>query len=221
MAIALPIAVNSKPTCTGFIAGYQNNMIAIVTTLHALGNGSEFAVGVPPHGGDVSVPQRYPILSVPAIPSKLVICEPLLDLAILLAPHNEQQPAVPRYISRPNEIRVGEQMLIVGYPYIILDSFLETVEFCRVSALGQRLVSTTVHRHEFIISHQAHLGSSGSPVIRERDGTVCGVLRGSLAPPSGISIGQIPIGGDSTVTYVTSAHIIPELLTDAFSIGVR
>ena len=221
MAIALPIVVDSGLTCTGFIAGYQNDMIAIVTTLHSLGNGTIFEVGIPPHGGDISLPQNYPIFSIPTLPSKLVICEPLLDLAILLArsPYNGQPALLPRYISRPSENRVGEEMLIVGYPYIILGSFLETVEFCRISALGNRLLSHNTHRHEFVVSHQAHLGSSGSPVVRRTDGIVCGVLRGSLAPPPSIAIGKIPIGGDSTVTFVTSAHIIPELLTDAFSIG--
>lgn len=221
MAIALPVAVNSKPTCTGFIAGYQDHIIAIITTLHAFGNGNEFAVGLPPHGGNVSLPQSYPLSNIQGIQSQLVICEPLLDLAILLAQHNGPPPPIPRYISHPNEISVGEEMLIVGYPYVILESFLETVEFCRVSALGNRLLHNEIHRHEFIVSHQAHLGSSGSPVIRKSDGVICGILRGSLAPPTLIAIGNIPIGGDSTITYATSAHVVPELLKDAFSIGIK
>ena len=76
-----------------------------------------------------------------------------------------------------------------------------------------------ISRFEFIISHQTHPGSSGSPLIRKSDGVVCGIVRGCLAPPGVISIGNMPIGTDTNVTYVTSAHIVPQLIKKAFDIG--
>ncbi len=216
MAIAVPIGVEGRLVGTGFIAGAKGDQLAVVTALHLLGHGQEFIIGLPPHGGDVSRPQRYPLQGIDARQAALVLVEPLLDVAIFLL-QGVQSP-VPRFISNPTEIRVGEEVLIVGYPYAVIGSFLETVEPCYISAIGHRIIGDTI-RNEFILSHQTYPGSSGSPVIRKTDGTVCGIVRGCLAPPGMIVVGNLPLGTDSNITYSTSAHLIPGLIEQAFKIG--
>jgi hypothetical protein len=41
------------------------------------------------------------------------------------------------------------------------------------------------------------------------------MLRGALAPPGVLSIGNISIGTDTTVTFATSAHLLHQLLITA------
>jgi len=218
MAIAVPVAINERLVGTGFIAGRRSESLAVVTALHLLGNGQEFRIGLPPHGGDVSKPQNYPIQSVRALEAELALVEPLLDIAVMLVKSGIQAP-IPKFISTPNEIRVGEEVLVVGYPFAPIGSFLETVEPCFISAIGNRVLASGIIRPEFIISHQTHPGSSGSPVIRRRDGVLCGIVRGCLAPPGVIFIGNLPLGTDTNITYTTSAHFIPSLVERAFEIG--
>jgi len=218
MAIAVPVGIKEKLVGTGFIAGARGESLAVVTALHLLGNGQEFLIGLPPHGGDLAKPQNYPIQSIAAREAELALVEPLLDIAIMLVKGGIQAP-IPKFISSSNEIQIGEEMLVVGYPFVVIGSFLETVEPCFISALGNRVLASGITRPEFIISHQTHPGSSGSPVIRRADGVVCGIVRGCLAPPGKISIGNLPLGTDTNITYTTSAHFIPSLIDRAFEIG--
>jgi len=219
MAIVLPIVVDDKLCGSGFVAGTKDKLIAVVTALHLLGNGREYKVLLPPHLGDVSMFQRYPLQMVDALPAILAITEPLVDLAILLLIDTAFQSPVPKFISNPKVVGIGEEVLIVGYPFAPMGSFLETVEPCSISALGNRMSGEFSQRYEFIIAHQTHSGSSGSPVIRRKDGVVCGVVRGCLAPPNTLSIANMPIGSDSNVTYASSSHVIPPLIDKAFEIA--
>ena len=86
MAIAFPILVDDdRLVGTGFVAGQRDNYTAIVTALHILGNGQKFHVVIPPHGGDVSMPQIYPVTGdLRTFEAELVIVETLLDIGILL-----------------------------------------------------------------------------------------------------------------------------------------
>lgn len=220
MAIAVPVGISDRLVGTGFIAGIQGHTVAVVTALHLLGNGQDFRIGLPPHRGDLAVPQKYPLLNMAALRAHLAIAEPLLDIAILLVTEGGLQAPVPRYISTPSEVAVGDDVLIIGYPFAVMGSFLETVEPCSISAIGNRLLANNATRYEFILAHQTHSGSSGSPVVRKSDGTVCGIIRGCLAPPGVLSIGNMPIGTDTNVTYATSAHVIPTLISEAFATGV-
>ena len=65
---------------------------------------------------------------------------------------------------------------------------------------------------ELIISHQTLQGSSGSAVVKRSDGSLCGIVKGTLAPPNVVSIGDIPLASDTNVTYVTFSSIINETL---------
>lgn len=215
MAIAIPIGNKERLFGTGFIAGGKDQTLIIVTTLHLLGNGYEFRIGLPPHLGDLSTPQKYPLQAITAFEAKLVLAEPIFDIAILTVTNSGIGAPIPRFIGSYTEMQVGDDVFIVGYPFAAIGSFLETVEPCHVSAIGNRLLGTNINRYEYVIAHQTHPGSSGSPVIRKSDGAVCGVVRGCLAPPGLISIGNLPLGTDTNVTYATSAHILPSLIADA------
>lgn len=220
MAISLPLVVDSQLISSSFIAGGDDKSVALVTTLHQIGNGRNIHIAIPEHGGDVSIPQTYPFVNIRAFKINLALAEPFLDLAIMLLPRFPGLivPTFPNFINSADEIKVGEEVIVVGYPFAPMDSILETVQICYVSALGIRQMGVATRR-EIILSAQTYSGSSGSPVLRRSDGKVCGVVRGCLALPSGLNVGNMPLGSDSNITYATSAHIIPTLVKEALNNG--
>ncbi len=117
----------------------------------------------------------------------------------------------PRY-ALFDDMRVGKQMLIVGYPFGPLGSYLQTAEQCSVSALGKRLFLGVIPVYELIVAHYTHSGSSGSPLVSMNDGLVCGMVRGCLAPPERLAIGNLPLGTESSVTYAVSSDSIQRAL---------
>ena len=118
MAITLPISINKKVVGTCFVAGANEKYTALITALHLIDTGNDIFIGLPPHGGDISKPQLYPLTNIPAIDAKLGITEPLLDLAIVLVDRNkpdsvekknetETQKTEVVYNSKENAISVG------------------------------------------------------------------------------------------------------------------
>lgn len=215
LAISLPMIVDGKLVGTCFVAGNYKGRLIFLSTLHHLGRGLNFFVGVPPNNGDISVVQRYPISKIQTVMVDLIHSDPIKDVAVLIAQNTDITSPIPRFLDVENGISVGEEVLLLGYPYVSLGSILETAEVCHISALGQRLFMEKIPINEFIISHQTLVGSSGSPVIRRSDGVVCGMLRGCLAPPDVISIGNIPLGTDSNITYVINSIYFKIIIEEA------
>lgn len=211
MAIALPIIVEEQLTGTCFVGGQVGDKLLIVSTLHHLGKGKSFKIGLPLHGGDMSRPQVYPTQSINTIEAEMVYADPITDISILKTKSNELKSPIPRFALH-QDVRVGDEMIVLGYPYAPIGSILETAENCSVSALGQRIFLNTILIPELILAHYTHTGSSGSPLIRKRDGLVCGMIRGCLAPPEVISIGNLPLGSDSNITYAISSDDIQKAL---------
>ncbi len=220
MAISLPLVISNQLAGTCFIAGGDDKNIALITSLHQIGSGNDINIAVPAHFGDVSRPQPYPLIQAPTFKLNLGLAEPFLDLAILLLPRFPDLivPVFPNFIQFADEIKIGEEVLVAGYPFAPMGSILETVQICHVSALGMRQMGVA-SRRELILSAQTYIGSSGSPVMRRSDGKVCGIVRGCLAPPSGASVGNMPLGSDSNITYATSAHVVPNLIIEALNNG--
>jgi S1-C subfamily serine protease len=219
LAIALPLVVGNQLVGTCFVAGQQDNQFALVTVLHLLGSGKSFQVGIPPHGGDLSQPQPYPISQIPTLKAKLALAEPFLDLAVLTFDNPKMSAPIPRFVNNTIEIKTGDEVIVVGYPFSPIGSCLETATITRVSAIGKRIGPANCGRFELILPITAHPGSSGSPVVRRSDGFVCGVIRGCLAPPSVISAGNLPLGTDTSVTYATGVDQLPNLIKYAFQMS--
>ncbi len=205
MAIALPIGIDKRFVGTCFIADEYDGKLLFLTTLHQMGVGKEYIVGLPEHMGDMNKTQKYPTATVNYIITELLYTDPILDIAVLISKTKDLKSKIPNFISKSTDIFVGESVIVAGYPYIGLGSMLETAEICNISAIGQRLFMGLYPVNELVISHQTLAGSSGSPVIKRSDGTICGMIRGCLAPPEVISIGNMPIGTDSNITYVINS----------------
>lgn len=218
MAIVLPVVVDSRLVGSAVLAKPIEKRLLFVSSLHLFGAGTRIQLAAPPHGGSVGQVQVYPLEQIPALEATVVATNPFADLAVLcaLAP----DATVPRFSTFAAGVGlapVGTECVVLGYPFAPLGSVLETYVPCFVTALGRRRIAPGVEIDEVVLSTQAHPGSSGSAVVGRSDGIVYGILRGALAPPEVMRIGDIPIATDSSVTFATSAHLVHELLDVAIA----
>jgi len=215
MTISLPLIVDNNPSSTCFVAGAYGGRLLFATTLHQLGTAKTFAVAIPPHSGDISARQIYPLVQVPLIELDYVLSDPVLDLAILVTKDQQVPHAPPRFIGSGQSPTIGEEFAVIGYPFAPIGSFLETAIMTSVSSLGLRVVAGIPCVREFTVNVHAHVGISGSPVTRKSDGVVCGILRGCVSPPAMMFTGSIPLGNDSSIAVCVSSEYIPSLLNRA------
>ena len=75
-----------------------------------------------------------------------------------------------------------------------------------------RQLAPGISVNELVLAHTSHPGSSGSAVVGKSDGVLYGIVRGTLAPPEVMKIGDIPIATDTSVTFASSAHYLQELI---------
>lgn len=216
MTIALPIAVSQRLAGTAVLVDSAEKNLFFATCLHLFGEGTDISVADPPHHGYCSAPQPYPLPFAHALPASIVATDPFSDLAIVHAVGGfAVAPPMPAITKSPNLIPVGAEVVVLGYPFAPIGSFLETWTPAYVTALGKRQIIPDAPVDELVLSLTAHPGASGSAVIGKNDGVLYGILRGALAPPTLLSIGNISIGTDTSVTFASSAHLLHELLITA------
>ena len=215
MTIALPLMVDDTPNSTCFVAGSCNGRILFATTLHQLGTAKKFDVAIPPHGGDFNARQIYPLERVQTVELDYVVSDHVLDLAIMVTKVAQIPTLPPRFLGSGQSITIGEKLAVIGYPFAPIGSFLETVTSTTVSSLGLRVVAGIPFVREFTVNVLAHVGLSGSPVVRKSDGVICGVLRGCISPPPMMMTGSLPIGNDSTIAVCVASEHLPRLILQA------
>jgi len=216
MSLVLPIAVADRMVGSGFVAGREGGRIAVATVLHILGNAQQnVQLIVPGHQGDCRKIQSYPVSTVPTIAATVACIDHFSDLAVLLC--EATMPLAPEFVNSADELKIGEDVVVLGYPFDTIGSLLETWTPTAVTSLGRRMIAGGVGVREFTLDIQAHPGLSGSPVLRRADGVICGVVRGCLAHRIGISIGGVVPEQDTSITFAVSAHTIPEMVRHAFA----
>lgn len=214
MAFVLPIASENALLGSGVVVDVQPGFVLVATALHLFGECKSIRIGLPPHGGDCTAVQSYPVPQFPAFEAHLIASNPLADIGILGCKVSGGG-LIPPLADRKRLPKVGARIVALGYPFAPIGSCLETWVPGVVTARTRRLVTANVGIDEFVISNQSHPGSSGSAVVGQDDGILYGILRGSLSPPDLLRIGNIPVATDTSVTFVVSAHYIAELLPQA------
>ena len=213
MPFVLPVAVNDRLVGSAVVVGLIDKHVLLATSLHLFGTGTKIQIAIPPHGGSLSQVQPYPLEHTPALEATVAAADPFADLAILSAEAPDATiPRLPVVATAPGLAPVGSEVVVLGYPFAPLGSLLETWVPCFVTALASRRIAPGVEVDELVLSAQAHPGVSGSAVVGKNDGTLYGVIRGALAPPEVLRIGEIPIATDTSVTFATSAHMLHDLL---------
>lgn len=168
---------------------------------------------MPPHQGNCAVPQTYPLFQTPALAAQVVASNPFADIVILAAEaQTGPNTPLPRIASSSGQISVGSEIVVLGYPFAPVGSFLETWSPGYVIALARREPLEGVTVDELVLSNQDQRGLAGAAVIGRQDGIVHGMLRGAFSPPEVMRVGHIPIASDISITVATSAYYLHDLL---------
>lgn len=216
MALVFPVAAQERLVGSAVLVGQHGGHLLFGTALHIIGEFDDIRIAVPPHQGNCALPQTYPVFQTPALAAHVVASNPLADLVILAAEaQTGPNTPIPRISSAPGRIAVGSEIVVLGYPYAPVGSFLQTWSPGFVIALARRQVLEGITLDELVLSIQDQPGLSGAAVIGRHDGIVHGLLRGAFSPPEVMRVGHVPITADVPVTIASSAHYLLDMLRTA------
>ncbi len=213
MALVFPVAAGERLVGSAVLLAQHGSHLLFSTALHIIGEFDDIRIAVPPHQGNCAVPQTYPVFQTPALAAQVVASNPFADIVILAAEAKTgPNTPLPRIASAPGQIAVGSDIVVLGYPFAPVGSFLQTWSPGSVIALARRQVLEGVPVDELVLSIQDQPGLAGSAVIGRQDGIVHGILRGGFSPPEVMRIGHIPLAAETPVTIATSGHYLHDLL---------
>lgn len=213
MATVLPVKVGNRLVGSAVLVDTHEGHLLFATCLHLFGQGTDIQVILPPHRGNCAAVQTYPLLQVQLWNASVIVTDPFADLAILsIKDPSAVTPSSPPIVSAAGLIGVGAEVVVLGYPFAPIGSVLETWIPSYVTALAKRQLAPALGIDELVLSVVAHPGLSGSAVVGKKDGVLYGILRGALAPPEVLKIGEIPIATDTSVTFATCAHVLHDML---------
>ncbi len=213
MALVFPVAAREQLVGSAVLLGQHGDHLLFCTALHIIGEFDDIRVAIPPHQGNCALPQTYPVFQTPALAAQVVASNPFADLAVLAAEaQTGPNTPLPRIATAPGQIAVGSDVIVLGYPFAPVGSFLETWSPGCVVALARRQVLEGVTVDELVLSIQDQPGLSGAAVIGRQDGMIHGILRGAFSPPEVMRIGHIPLAAETPVTIASSGHYLHDLL---------
>jgi hypothetical protein len=213
MALVFPVAAQERLVGSAVLLAQHGNHLLFGTALHIIGEFDDIRIAVPPHQGNCALPQLYPVYQTPAIAAHVVANNPFADIVILAAEaQTGTNTPLPRISTAPGQIAVGSDIVVLGYPFAPIGSFLQTWSPGYVVALARRQVLEGVTVDEIVVSNQDQPGLTGSAVMGRQDGIIHGILRGALSPPEAMRVGHIPVATETSLTIATSGHYLNDLL---------
>lgn len=216
MALVFPVAAQERLVGSAVLVAQHGNHLLFCTALHIVGEFADVRIAVPPHQGNCALPQTYPVFQTPALAAHVVASNPFADVVILAAEaQTGPNTPLPRIASVPGQIAVGSEIVVLGYPFAPVGSFLQTWSPGFVVALARRQVVEGITVDELVLSIRDQPGLSGAAVVGRQDGIVHGILRGAFSPPEVMRVGHVPIETDTSVSIATSGHYLHDLLKTA------
>lgn len=216
MALVFPVAAQERLVGSAILLGRHGDHLLFGTALHIIGEYDDIRIAVPPHQGNCALPQTYPVLQTPALAAQVVANNPFADIVVLAAEgQTGPNTPLPRIATAAGQIAVGSDVVVLGYPFALVGSFLETWSPGVVTALARRQVLEGITVDELVLSNQAHPGLSGAAVVGRQDGILYGILRGALSPPEVMRVAHIPVDTDTSVTIATSGHYLHDMIRTA------
>jgi hypothetical protein len=216
MALVFPVAARDQLVGSAVLVAQHGNNLLFCTALHIIGEFDDVRIAVPPHQGNCALPQTYPVFQTPALSAHVVASNPFADVVILAAEaQTGPNTPLPRIASAPGQISVGSDVIVLGYPFASVGSFLQTWNPGSVVALARRQVLEGVTVDEMVLSIRDQPGLAGAAVIGRHDGVIHGILRGAFSPPEVMRVAHIPIVNDLSVTIATSGYYLHDMLRTA------
>jgi hypothetical protein len=213
MALVFPVAAREQLVGSAVLLAQHGDHLLFCTALHIIGEFDDIRIAVPPHQGNCALPQTYPVFQTPALAARIVASNSFADLVVLAAEaQTGPNTPLPRIATAAGQIAVGGDVVVLGYPFAPIGSFLQTWSPGSVVALTRHQVLEGMTVDELVLSIQHQPGLTGSVVIGRQDGIVHGILRGAFSPPEVMRVGHIPIATNTSVTVATSGHYLHDML---------
>ena len=213
MALVFPVAAHERLVGSAVLVAQHGSRLLFCTALHLIGESNDIRIAIPPHQGNCALPQTYPVFQTPALSATVVASNPFADLVILAAEAQAgPNTPLPRVAAASGQIAVGSEIIVLGYPFAPVGSFLQTWSPGFVVALARRQVLEGINVDELVLSIRDQPGLAGAAVIGRQDGVVHGILRGAYSPPEVMRVGHVPIAAESSVTIASAGHYLHDML---------
>ena len=170
---------------TGF---FVSNDGKIVTARHVVGDLQKDLCVILPNIPNINTYQDVADLSCRCVSVTIEDVNPITDLCILKIVGTCSSPFP--VLGSLDEVIVGQRIGIFGYPHCVHGRRVLTYQEAEIGA--KMLLETSSIKSKYAtINVQTRPGQSGSIIFDIHSGTILGLLIGSYAPPSGISIAGI------------------------------
>lgn len=191
---------------TGF---FVSNDGKIVTARHVVGDLQKDLCVILPNIPNINTYQDVADLSCRSVSVTIEDVNPITDLCILKIVGTCSSPFP--VLGSLDAVIVGQRIGIFGYPHCVHGRRVLTYQETEVGA--KMLLETSSIKSKYAtINVQTRPGQSGSIIFDIHSGTILGLLIGSYAPPSGISIAGINPYELNQTSYCISANHIKEML---------
>lgn len=127
--------------------------------------------------------------------------DPIRDICILKIENTAQSNL---QIGGSDEINVTEEVEIVGFPHCVNGRNVLTLQKTTVGA-KVLIESSGIKSKHLILNIQTRPGQSGSPIFRSSDGKLIGMIIGSYAPMSNVTVN---VGGVDPSTLHQTTHAV-------------
>src|SRR5215217_2390806 len=125
MALVFPVAAQERLVGSAVLVAQHGSHLLFSTALHIVEDLDDIRIAVPPHQGNCALPQTYPLFQTAALSAHVVATNPFADMVILAAEaQTGPNTPLPRIASASNQISVGTEIVVLGYPFAPVGSFL-------------------------------------------------------------------------------------------------
>lgn len=193
-----------RPLGTGFVVTENK----IVTACHVVRNSRILCV-IPSNDIDI---YSYQSTKIPDMLCGYVTVEetnPMNDLCILKMQNGSFHGELP-VISSLDNVHIGERLGMWGFPHCTMGRRILTYQEMEVGA--KMLMGNEIQYKYATVNIQTRPGQSGSLITKTDRGDIVGILLGTYAPKSGISLGGINPFELNQSSYCISAEYIKEML---------
>lgn len=191
---------------TGFLISNDGK---VVTSRHVVGDNEQGLVVLVPHINDINQYQDTTNNKCASVGATIVESDPFRDLVILQIPLSFSYN--PPCIGSFDEVSVGEQVGIFGFPHCVEGRRVLTYQHAMVGA-KVLLESQGVKSKHAVINTQTRPGQSGSLIFSIRTNKVLGILVGAFGPDSGVFISGINPRELHQTTHCISAEYIKNMI---------
>jgi S1-C subfamily serine protease len=181
----------------------------IVTTRHVIGDSNRDIVAIIDTVSALFDYQDITNTCCSVMPVRIVEVDPFRDIAILKA--DMQVPGGFAKIASLDAAAVGSDVVIIGYPHCVEGRKVLTIQRTEI---GAKIIMQcqNIKSKYAVLNIQTRPGQSGSVVFSRDCQLILGLIIGSFAPDSGISLGGINPRELNQTTHCISAEYLNDML---------